>query len=53
MKRVYCIRTEDFFDALAKGQIPDGSLLRYGTIWCDLALTDQERQNYTFAISPL
>lgn len=48
MKKLYIIRRIDFFDAQLKGQIPEGSLMQMGTLWCTLALTDEEAEKYTY-----
>jgi len=51
MKRLYYIRREDFFEAQSKGQIPDGCLHEFGSIWCSVVFDDNEKKNYSFAIS--
>jgi hypothetical protein len=53
MKKLYLIRTEDFFTAMARGEIPEDCIREAGTIWITLALTDEERNKYTFPIDLL
>ena len=50
MKKLYVIRREDVFIAIAKGQLPHGSTVEAGSIWVTVALTDDERNKYTFPI---
>lgn len=53
MKKLYVIRTQDFFEAQTRGQIPEGSIMRAGSLWMDLALTEEEKNKYTFPICEL
>lgn len=53
MKKLYIIRRQDFFDALLKGQIPEGCIMGVGSLWMDLALTEEEKNKYTFPICEL
>jgi hypothetical protein len=50
MKRLYLIRREDVFEAIAKGFIKDGDLLECGSIWGIVGFTDEEKKNYPFPI---
>jgi hypothetical protein len=52
MKKRYTIRRKDFFNAMASGALPqDCSILYAGSLWMEVALTDEERAAYTFPIS--
>lgn len=53
MKRLCIIRREDFFEALALGQIPEDCNLQAGNLWCSLALTNEEQSAYSFPIWPV
>lgn len=53
MKKLYVIRTQDFFNALTKGQIPECSLKYVGSLWTELLLTEEEKNKYTFPICEL
>jgi hypothetical protein len=53
MKKLYIIRTQDLFEAQAKGQIPEGSIRQAGTLWAYLKLTKEEKNKYTFPIYEL
>jgi len=51
MKKLYVIRTQDLFNAIATNQLPiDPQFSHIGTIWTDVFLTDEERNNYKFPI---
>ena len=49
-KKHYIIRRQDFFEAMAKNQIPEDSLGCIGSLWVNIFLNDEEKQNYTFPI---
>ena len=51
MKKLYVIRTEDFFKANSEGYIPEGRMMQAGTIWIELVLTDEEAKRYPYPIS--
>ena len=51
MKKLYVIRREDVFVAIAQGKLNPNSIMKAGTIWCDVAMTDEEKMNYPFPIS--
>jgi hypothetical protein len=48
--KLYVILTENFFEALALGQIKDGNLVGGGSLWCYVRFTDEEKNNYKFSI---
>lgn len=48
--KMYVIRTQDIFKALAAGQLPGDCFRHIGTVWADVALTDEQRKKYTFPI---
>ena len=45
MKKLYLTRREDFFNAIGHGQIPDGCVHEFGSIWMTLSLTENEFYN--------
>ena len=51
MKKLYVIRREDIFNAIAANQLPSNQLLQVGSIWAVVELTESERKNYSFPIS--
>lgn len=51
MRKLYLIRREDFFAAVAKGQMPADALHDAGPIWCQVLFTEEEKANYSFPIS--
>lgn len=53
MKKVYVIRTEDVFVAIAQNKLNPKAIMQAGSIWCDVAMTDEEKALYPFPISPL
>ena len=52
MKKLYTIRREDYFKAIELGKLPDGPIISFDSIWIELFLTDAEKANYPFPISP-
>lgn len=49
--KLYLIRRQDIFDAIACGQLPADSLVEVGSIWATVRLTADQRQNYRFPIA--
>jgi hypothetical protein len=52
-KRLYLTRRQDFFEAMAKGVIPDDSLREYSSIWMTLLLTQEEKDRYSALSYPI
>ena len=51
MKQLYLIRRQDFFEAIALKQLNPDNLHSAGNIWCEVSLTDDEKNNYKFPIA--
>lgn len=50
-KRLYTIRRQDYFKAIELGQLSDGQIISFGSIWIELFLSDDEKANYKFPIA--
>ena len=48
MKKLFCIRREDFFAARQKGHTFD--LISAGSLWCCVAMSLFERGEYSFPV---
>lgn len=50
MKKLYLIRREDVFIAIAIGELSSDSVLECGSIWGIVSLNDDEKNKYSFPI---
>lgn len=51
VKKIYVIRSGDIFQARILKQLPDDSFLYVGSLWAQVALTDEEKSKYSFPIA--
>lgn len=49
-KKLYLIRREDFFQAIAEKQLPPDCLFQSGQIWLSVLLTEEEKNKYKYPI---
>lgn len=53
MKKLYLIRREDFFQALAENNLPDDCVSLAGSIWMSVRLTEEEKAKYKYPIEAI
>lgn len=51
--KLYLLRTEDVILASSQGYLPEGSLCKIGSLWCEAFLTEAEAKEYPFPIQLL
>jgi hypothetical protein len=51
MKKLYVIRRQDVFEAIANNSLPNSGFHHIGSLWVIVELTQQQRDQYQFPIS--